>query len=78
MRTEQKILKDFEALGYKIKVNNASMIYLTNDYAVIIHINKLMKWYAKCTNNNNNEIVRNFTMQEHKLLNELFTLWGWL
>ena len=73
-RTEQEILKDFEALGYEIKVNKASMLYLTNDYDVTIHINKLLKGYRRFYDNEKNYIP----MQEHKLLNELFNCYGWI
>lgn len=75
-RTEDDILKDFEKLGYKIVVNNASMIYLTNKSGITLHINKLMKWYGRY--NEDNEIARYIYMQEHKLLNELFEVWQWI
>lgn len=75
MRTEQDVLKDFEKLGYEIKVNNASMLYLATNNDVVIHINKLFKGYRRFYDN---EISNYVTMQEHKLLNELFTIWGWI
>lgn len=74
-RTEADILNEFEKLGYKIKVNNASMLYLTNDYDITIHINKLIKGYRRFYDN---EISNYITIQEHKLLNELFICWGWI
>ena len=69
-KLEQKLIE----LGYEIKVNNASMLYLTNDYDVTIHINKLFKGYRRFYDN---EIANYITMQEHKLLNELFEVIFW-
>ena len=69
-RTEQEILKDFEALGYVIK-SDYRYISLCYFGEKVITISKPNKSYV---------ISQNVTlhMQEHKLLNELFTLWGWI
>ena len=74
-RTEQEILKDFEALGYKIafvKKENRLLLYKSNDDTIFIYKNT--KEYEKC------DIIQsiNITMQEHKLLNELFEVWQWI
>lgn len=75
-RKEQDILKDFETLGYEVRVNNASMLYLTNDNSIVIHINKLMRGYMIF---DGSDYGGHFTtIQEHKLLNELFKVWQWL
>lgn len=68
-RTEQEILKDFEKLGWKVTQNDDSFIIICfDDFARIIII-KCTKTYS----------VGNLcNIQEHKLLNELFTVWGWL
>ena len=74
MRTEQEILKDFEKLGYKVK-NDSEVLRLKNNF-IEIYVYKKDKEYGKedifsCEANR-------FTMPEHKLLNELFNIWGWL
>lgn len=68
LRTEQEILKDFEAFGYKVYKNDEYGLILEADSFWKIDIWKSEKVYSL-----------HFTgMQEHKLLNELFALWGWL
>ena len=44
-RTEQYILKDFEALGYAIIKNNEYDLILVNEWNHIIEINKACKRY---------------------------------
>ena len=68
-RTEQEILKDFEALGWKVYTNNNEILCLNLEGYGFIAIDKIDKSYR---------ITRNITMQEHKLLNELFSLWSWI
>jgi hypothetical protein len=75
MRTEQEILKDFEKLGYKIAfVNQENRLLLYKNNGDTIFIYKNTKEYEKC------DTIQsiNFTMQEHKLLNELFEVWKWI
>ena len=67
-RTEQEILKDLEALGYRVK-NDSNVLRLKNNF-IEIYVYKQEQEYGKedvfsCEANR-------FTMQEHKLLNELF------
>ena len=68
-RTEAEILKDFEALGYKVvkgaigstlefEFNEDTKIYIDNCFKTL--------W------------CNDITMQEHKLLNELFECYGWI
>lgn len=70
-RTEQEILKDFEKLEYEVVRNDDGWLELeivgTN---VSIMICKLDKSYDLTG--------EPLTVQEHKLLNELFGLWGWI
>lgn len=75
-RTEQEILKDFEALGYVVARNDWEKLVL-NKFDEVIKIDKIDKWYKKflAYSGGISEII---TMQEHKLLNELFEVWGWL
>ena len=80
-RTEQEILKDFEALGYSIENSYnhpfVEMSKYNEEYCVyeFIAIDKSEHNYGKYVRGGD---VMPITMQEHKLLNELFTLWGWL
>ena len=69
-RTEQEILKDFEMLGWKVTLKEGKMItlrYVKNERNAI--------WIEKDKSYSTNTCI---DMQEHKLLNELFTLWGWI
>ena len=89
-RTEQEILNDFEKLGYKIKRGfegyykyNALVLYLIIpnyypdgegfDKEIVINLDK--HTYECC--NILYETPEPITIQEHKLLNELFEVWGW-
>lgn len=76
MRTEEEFLKDFKKLGYDLNKNYKSVgfIYLEEEYNVI-HINFFKKQYSKSFGYYDSAPI---TMAEHKLLNELFEIWGWL
>ena len=71
-RTEQDILKDFEKLGYVIVDNNKYELILVKDMKFHLIINKELKHYMVVA------LTPTLTMQEHKLLSELFECWGWL
>ena len=75
MRTEEEVLKDFEKLGYKIKINNGNKLKLGE--ITEIEIDKFWRIYRKdfCYINRSS---RSVNLEEHKLLNELFSIWGWL
>ena len=71
MRTEQDVLNDFEKLGWYVSRNDEDdfTLRLKGNPTCAIWIDKLTKEYSmSCC----------LDMQEHKLLNELFTIWGWL
>ena len=70
-RTEADILKDFEKLGWKVTRNDEDdfTLRLKGNPTCAIWIDKLTKEYS---------MTCCLDMQEHKLLNELFNLWGWL
>ena len=69
MRTEQDVLNDFEKLGWKIIVNNSLKLRLNINSFDDLDIDKLEEMY----------IYNGYlTIQDHKLLNELFTIWGWI
>lgn len=91
-RTEEDILKDFEKLGYTCVYNNDSGFILEKrEYIYVdekeiitrIHIHKNYKHYIK-----SNTILRHYdndtwygiriTIEENKLLHELFECWGWI
>lgn len=70
-RTETDILKDFEKLGWIVSRNDEDdfTLRLKGNPTCAIWIDKLTKEYSmSCC----------LDMQEHKLLNELFEVWGWL
>lgn len=70
-RTEEEILKDFEKLGYVIVRNDDDWLELEIvGTDVSIMSSKLDKSYDFAG--------EPLTMQEHKLLNELFECWGWI
>lgn len=71
-KTEQEILKDFEKLGYVIVDNNKYELILVKDMKFHLIINKELKHYMVVA------LTPILTLQEHKLLNELFICWGWL
>lgn len=74
MRTEEQILKDFEKRKWSIYANEPKFIILAyfkkNDIfsAREIRIYKSTQSY----------VASELNMQEHKLLTELFSIWGWL
>ena len=69
-RTEADILKDFEKLGWIVSRNDEDdfTLRLKGNPTCAIWIDKLTKEYS---------ISCCLDMQEHKLLNELFEVWGW-
>lgn len=71
MRTEKEILKDFEKLGYEVKESSDGLcLFKMGGYK--IDIRKYgRKYYAIM-----GDVYMH--MQEHKLLHELFTCWGWI
>ena len=90
-RTEQEILKDFEKLGYKVERGfqdyykyNALVLSITIpnyfsdgeelDKEIVINLDKhTYECYDSFFSS-----PTPITMQEYKLLNELFTIYGWL
>lgn len=69
-RTEQEILNDFELLGYEVKCSEffIHICYLGKSMIIISKAHKLYQ----------TALDFDITMKIHKLLNELFTIWGWL
>lgn len=63
-RTEAEILKNFEALGYEVKCSEL-FIHICYSGKSMIIISKAHKLYQTA-------LDFDITMQEHKLLNELF------
>ena len=77
MRTEEEILKDFKKLGYKIHRDRYN-IFIYAPY-IEIEIDFDLKGYQKKRGISVGEWTSSFlTLEEHKLLHELFKCWGWL
>lgn len=91
MRTENEVIKDFEKLGYCIEKNrkkftdSENSIVLMKDFKYLEDDEKLTKEIWICLKSKTYQCCETFyytpleiTMQEHRLLTELFTIWGWL
>jgi hypothetical protein len=82
-RTEEEILKDFEKLGYEVKQNNDFCLIMINDKTdEVISILKrdtftISMGYRKYIKDED-YLATFITMQEHKLLSELFEVWQWI
>lgn len=76
MRTEEEVLKDFEKLGYDIIYYRQHYIKLDNNNNYIIRISKCSKTYKSYEGDS--KLALPIEIEEHKLLNELFSIWGWL
>lgn len=88
MRTEEEILKNFEDLGWKLRDNYINFTLYKGEikqhkfgnriHHCYISIDKekqtyyTIEIYSFCTHE------YKLTMQEHKLLTELFEIWEWL
>lgn len=80
MRTEEQVLKDFEKLGYK-------ETYCDDEYYEIekkisknskyIAIDTKFKTFGCYVRVGEKELPYSLELEEHKLLHELFELWGW-
>lgn len=88
MRTEKEVLKDFKNLlgytqliydGEKVIFQRKTTNFLEDEYATIC-IEKNVRFYKAywVIPSQQKRLVMPITMQEHKLLTELFTIWGWL
>ena len=76
MRTEEEILKEFEELGYEVDNDDVALILTLQETLgaitkyITIFVSKRRKLYVTKDGS--------IGMEEHKLLNELFTIWGWI
>lgn len=73
MRTEEEILEDFKKLRVKIIINEKQYLircFITPRPVRLIVISQDTRSYQANFNN--------FSMELHKLLHELFEIWGWL
>ena len=70
-RTEADILKDFEKLGYRVIKLSTMYLFETDEEERRIWIHTDLKEYG-ISIANKALAFQTFTMQEHKLLNELF------
>lgn len=76
-RTEADILKDFEKLGYRVIKLSTMYLFETDEEERRIWIHTDLKEYG-ISIANKALAFQTFTMQEHKLLNELFEVWQWI
>lgn len=74
--TEQKIIEEFEKLGYKI-MRNDEEFFIANHliHEETIYVYKKIKKYDG--SNTKTWTNKSFSMKEHLLLHRLFELWGW-
>ena len=72
LRTEEEVLQDFEKLEYEIYENSDKWLNLHN---TLFNNKILISKEDKCYCLGFGEPT---TMEEHKLLNELFQIWNWL
>lgn len=87
MRTEKEVLNDFEKLGWKLqgyytkfllhkrKITQCEDGEITHD--CYITIDKEKQTYDAEDNYYFRPHPYRLNMQEHKLLTDLFTIWGW-
>lgn len=80
MRTEEDILQDFTKLGYtNIYVNKPYYIEMEKDQRYLtISMEEEDKSIAKYYDQGCEFPVEEITLEEFKLLHELFKCWGWL
>ena len=86
IRTEEEILKDFEKLGWIVVDNRVDLVLKRLEKEMFIeiypycyiHIDKEKHTYCVLDIINGANYKHELSMQEHKLLNELFVCWGWL
>lgn len=79
--TEQEILKKFEDMGYRYKpiiIDNEICwaVFFNYETDDVIQIHKKELIYEKYDDSNFE--IKRITLEEHKLLNELFKCWGWI
>ena len=80
MRTEQDVLNDFEKLGYGIEINKLYKTIKLSNNIIFIRIFENARSYEKYFEDETNALHYSalITPFEHKLLNELFQIWGWI
>lgn len=88
MRTEQEILKDFEKLGWNVasgyidftfkKIEKEQEMFGDIYHHCYININKEKQNYSAIDLHSFNTFRYELSMQEHKLLHELFICYGWI
>ena len=88
MRTEKEILKDFEKLGWKLADNYTNFTLYKREinqcefgertHHCYISIDKEKQTYSAKNIHSFCTHEYKLTMQEHKLLTDLFKIWRWL
>lgn len=81
MRTEKEIIKDFEKLGYKTRFCDIDFWDLfkrfSNQFKHIV-IDRKLKLVGCSMLVGNKREPHLFKIEELKLINELFEIWGWI
>lgn len=79
MRTEEEILQGFNKLGYtEIYVNKPYYIEMENDKRCLTIDMEENKSVVKYYDHGWEFLAEDITLEEFKLLHELFECWGWL
>ena len=79
MRTEKEVLKDFKKLNFTLLTIIEGKLVLAHFKRNEFYSDKFYSIYKKDKNYKAwTSDSAYFTMQEHQLLHELFTIWGWL
>ena len=76
MRTEKEVFKDLKKMDYKI-VDNGDCFIKVNNNGDMIRISKYFIVFYRCYREDS-ELAPLIDKQEHKLLTELFQIYGWL
>lgn len=81
MRTLEQILIDFKKLGYEYITDNCTdtgAVFNAEGGYLILEVNFKRRTYQKYLDPWGSVMSMEITMEEHKLLHELFELAGWL
>ena len=71
---EANVISNLERANQSHRLQKYPILY---KYDTVIKIDKIEKWYKKCLaySNGPSKVI---IIEEHKLFNELFQIWGWI
>lgn len=78
MRTEEEVLKDFEKYGTLTLIRNDEYVLMIIVGKRCIEIDKECKCHYCYDAFKTRPVSTGIRLEEHKLLNELFSIWDWL